>query len=91
MVNNAGITRDATFKKLDKVNWGAVIRTDLDSVFNMTKPVCDGMVERGWGRVINISSVVGSKGGIGQTNYAAAKTGIHASPNRWRSRWRNGA
>ncbi|MGH8789970.1 MAG: acetoacetyl-CoA reductase [Cupriavidus necator] len=77
LINNAGITRDATFKKLDKVNWDAVIRTNLDSVFHMTKPVCDGMVERGWGRIINISSVIGSKGGFGQTNYAAAKAGMH--------------
>ncbi len=77
LVNNAGITRDASFKKLDKVNWDAVIRTNLDSVFNMTKPVCDGMVERGWGRIINVSSIIGSKGGFGQTNYAAAKAGMH--------------
>ncbi len=77
LVNNAGITRDMTLRKLDKVNWDAVIRTNLDSVFNMTKPVCDGMVERGWGRIINISSVNGSKGSVGQTNYAAAKAGMH--------------
>jgi acetoacetyl-CoA reductase len=77
LINNAGITRDASFKKLDKVNWDAVIRTNLDSVFNMTKPVCDGMVERGWGRIINVSSIIGSKGGFGQTNYAAAKAGMH--------------
>jgi acetoacetyl-CoA reductase len=77
LVNNAGITRDASFKKLDKVNWDAVIRTNLDSVFNMTKPVCDGMVERGWGRIINVSSIIGSKGGFGQSNYAAAKAGMH--------------
>jgi acetoacetyl-CoA reductase len=77
LVNNAGITRDMTFKKMDKVNWDAVIRTNLDSVFNMTKPICDGMVERGWGRIINISSVNGSKGAFGQTNYSAAKAGIH--------------
>ncbi|WP_459575074.1 acetoacetyl-CoA reductase [Cupriavidus sp. 8B] len=77
LVNNAGITRDASFKKLDKVNWDVVIRTNLDSMFNMTKPVCDGMVERGWGRIINISSIIGSKGGFGQTNYAAAKAGMH--------------
>jgi acetoacetyl-CoA reductase len=77
LVNNAGITRDAVFRKLDKVNWDAVIRTNLDSVFNMTKPVCDGMVERGWGRIINISSIIGSKGGFGQTSYAAAKAGMH--------------
>ena len=77
LVNNAGITRDASFKKLDKVNWDAVIRTNLDSVFNMTKPVCDDMVERGWGRIVNVSSIIASKGGFGQSNYAAAKAGMH--------------
>ena len=77
LVNNAGITRDMTLRKLDKLNWDAVMRTNLDSIFNMTKPVCEMMVERGWGRVINISSVNGSKGSIGQTNYAAAKAGMH--------------
>ncbi len=77
LVNNAGITRDMTFKKMDKLNWDAVMRTNLDSVFNMTKPVGDGMVERGWGRIINISSVNGQKGAFGQTNYSAAKAGVH--------------
>jgi acetoacetyl-CoA reductase len=77
LVNNAGITRDMTFKKMDKVNWDAVIHTNLDSVFNMTKPVCDGMTDRGWGRIINISSVNGQKGAFGQTNYSAAKAGMH--------------
>jgi len=77
LVNNAGITRDMTFKKMDKANWDAVIKTNLDSVFNMTKPVADGMVERGWGRIINISSVNGQKGAFGQTNYSAAKAGMH--------------
>jgi acetoacetyl-CoA reductase len=77
LVNNAGITRDMTFKKMDKTNWDAVIKTNLDSVFNMTKPVCDGMTERGWGRIINISSVNGQKGAFGQTNYSAAKAGMH--------------
>ncbi|MFT5588813.1 MAG: acetoacetyl-CoA reductase [Bradyrhizobium sp.] len=77
LVNNAGITRDMTFKKMDKPNWDAVIGTNLDSVFNMTKPVCDGMVDRGWGRIINISSVNGQKGAFGQTNYSAAKAGMH--------------
>ncbi|RZI40834.1 acetoacetyl-CoA reductase [Herbaspirillum sp. HC18] len=77
LVNNAGITRDMTFKKMDKVNWDAVIKTNLDSVFNMTKPVCDGMADRGWGRIINISSVNGQKGAFGQTNYSAAKAGMH--------------
>jgi acetoacetyl-CoA reductase len=77
LVNNAGITRDVTFKKMTKVDWDAVLRTNLDSVFNMTKQVMDGMVERGWGRVINVSSVNGQKGAFGQTNYSAAKAGMH--------------
>jgi acetoacetyl-CoA reductase len=77
LVNNAGITRDMTFKRMDKVNWDAVMHANLDSVFNMTKQVCEGMVDRGWGRVINISSVNGQKGAFGQTNYSAAKAGMH--------------
>ena len=77
LVNNAGITRDVTFKKMTKFDWDDVIRTNLDSVFNMTKQVMDGMVERGWGRIINISSVNGQKGAFGQTNYSAAKAGMH--------------
>ena len=77
LVNNAGITRDMTFKKMDKVNWDAVIRTNIDSLFNMSRQVVDGMTERGWGRVINVSSVNGSKGAFGQTNYSAAKAGVH--------------
>ena len=77
LVNNAGITRDTTFKKMDKISWDAVMRTNLDSLFNMTKQVADGMVERGWGRIINVSSVNGSKGAFGQTNYSAAKAGVH--------------
>ncbi|HEY3635325.1 MAG TPA: acetoacetyl-CoA reductase [Caldimonas sp.] len=77
LINNAGITRDMTFKKMDKVNWDAVMRTNLDSLFNMSKQVVDGMVERNWGRVVNVSSVNGSKGAFGQTNYSAAKAGVH--------------
>jgi acetoacetyl-CoA reductase len=77
LVNNAGITRDMTFKKMTKSDWDAVMRTNLDSCFNMTKQVMDGMVERTWGRVINVSSVNGQKGAFGQTNYSAAKAGIH--------------
>ena len=77
LVNNAGITRDMTFRKMTKADWDAVLRTNLDSVFNMTKQVCDGMVERGWGRVVNVSSVNGQKGAFGQTNYSAAKAGMH--------------
>ena len=77
LVNNAGITRDMTFKKMTKADWDAVMHTNLDSCFNMTKQVMDGMVERNWGRVINVSSVNGQKGAFGQTNYSAAKAGIH--------------
>ena len=77
LVNNAGITRDMTFKKMTKADWDAVIHTNLDSCFNMTKQVMDGMMERGWGRIINVSSVNGQKGAFGQTNYAAAKAGMH--------------
>ena len=77
LVNNAGITKDMTFRKMGKADWDAVLKTNLDSVFNMTKHVYDGMMDRGWGRIINVSSVNGSKGAFGQTNYAAAKAGMH--------------
>lgn len=77
LVNNAGITRDGTFKKMNKVDWDMVMRTNLDSLFNLCKPTVDGMVERGWGRVINISSINGQKGQFGQTNYSASKAGMH--------------
>lgn len=77
LVNNAGITRDTTFRKMDQDSWHAVITTNLDSVFNMTKPVIDAMAERNWGRIINVSSVNGQKGAFGQTNYSAAKAGMH--------------
>ncbi|CAB3716566.1 acetoacetyl-CoA reductase [Trinickia soli] len=77
LVNNAGITRDASFKKLEKDGWDAVLSTNLDSVFNMTKQWYEEMTARGWGRIVNISSVIGCKGGFGQTNYAAAKAGMH--------------
>jgi acetoacetyl-CoA reductase len=77
LVNNAGITRDMTFKRMTKADWDAVMSTNLDSVFNMAKQVMDGMVERKWGRVINVSSVNGQKGAFGQTNYSAAKAGMH--------------
>ena len=76
LVNCAGITRDSTFRKMTPESWHAVISTNLDSVFNVTRHVIDGMVERGWGRVINISSVNAVRGQFGQTNYAAAKAGI---------------
>ena len=77
LVNNAGLTRDMTFRKMDRANWDAVMHTNLDSCFNMTKQVCEGMLERGWGRIVNISSVNGQKGAFGQTNYSAAKAGMH--------------
>ncbi|TAN13974.1 MAG: acetoacetyl-CoA reductase [Burkholderiaceae bacterium] len=77
LVNNAGITRDGTLHKMDKSAWDAVLRTDLDSMFNVTKPFLGPMLERGWGRIINISSINGSRGQFGQTNYSAAKAGVH--------------
>jgi len=77
LINNAGITRDTTLRKMTKEDWHAVIETNLDSVFNMTKPVLHGMLENRWGRIINISSVNGQKGAFGQANYAAAKAGLH--------------
>lgn len=76
LVNCAGITRDATLRKMTPEHWHAVLSTNLTSVFNTCKHVIDGMVERGWGRIINISSVNGVKGQFGQTNYAAAKAGV---------------
>ena len=77
LVNNAGITRDGQFRKMSKADWDAVIDTNLNSLFNVTKQVIDGMVERGWGRIVNISSINGQKGQFGQTNYSTAKAGIH--------------
>ena len=77
LVNNAGITRDTTFKRMTPDDWNAVIATNLNGLFNTTKQVLDSMVERGWGRIINISSVNGQRGQFGQTNYSAAKAGIH--------------
>ena len=75
LVNNAGITRDGFFHRMTKEQWSAVIRTNLDSLFNMTRPVIDGMRARSWGRVIVISSINGQKGQMGQVNYSAAKAG----------------
>jgi acetoacetyl-CoA reductase len=76
LVNNAGITRDGWFHKMDHAAWSAVLRTNLDSMFNMTRPVIEGMRERGFGRVVNISSINGQKGQLGQVNYSTAKAGI---------------
>ena len=76
LVNNAGITRDAMLHRMTPQQWKDVIRTDLDSVFNMVQPLINGMRDRNFGRIINISSVNGQKGQIGQSNYASAKAGI---------------
>ena len=76
LVNNAGITRDGYFHKMTPEQWSAVIRVNMDSVFNMTRQVIEGMRSRGWGRIINISSINGQKGQAGQTNYSAAKAGM---------------
>ena len=77
LVNNAGITRDRMFLKMTREDWDAVIDTNLNSMFNVTKQVVPGMIEKGWGRIIQISSVNGEKGQAGQTNYSAAKAGMH--------------
>ena len=77
LVNNAGITKDRMFLKMTRDDWDAVIETNLNSMFNVTKQVVAEMVEKGWGRIINISSVNGEKGQAGQTNYSAAKAGMH--------------
>lgn len=77
LVNNAGVTRDTTFRKMTKDQWDCVLASNLDSLFNVTRNVIGGMLERGFGRVINISSINGEKGQFGQVNYSAAKAGIH--------------
>ncbi|MET0274646.1 MAG: acetoacetyl-CoA reductase [Phenylobacterium sp.] len=76
LVNNAGITRDCVFHRMTSEQWSEVIRVNMDSLFNMTRQVIDGMRDAGWGRIINISSINGQKGQIGQTNYSAAKAGM---------------
>ena len=76
LVNNAGITRDGVFHKMTSEQWSEVIRVNMDSLFNMTRQVIEGMRDRGWGRIINISSINGQKGQMGQTNYSAAKAGM---------------
>jgi acetoacetyl-CoA reductase len=77
LVNCAGITRDTTFKKMSAAQWEEVIGTNLNSVYYVTRPVWNGMLERGFGRIVNISSVNGQRGQFGQTNYSAAKAGMH--------------
>ena len=77
LINNAGITRDRSMRKMSLEDWHAVLGTNLDSVFSMTRPALDAMIEQRWGRIINISSVNGQQGAFGQANYAAAKAGMH--------------
>jgi acetoacetyl-CoA reductase len=77
LVNNAGITRDGLFRKMSVEDWRAVIDTNLNSMFNVTKQVIEDMVAANWGRIVNISSVNGQKGQFGQTNYSTAKAGLH--------------
>lgn len=77
LVNNAGITRDTPFRKMSYEQWNDVIKSNLDSVFNCSRHVINGMINRNWGRIINISSVNGQRGQFGQTNYSAAKAGMH--------------
>jgi len=77
LINNAGITRDGVFTKMTRAQWDEVIDTNLNSLFNVTKQVVEGMAAKGWGRIVNISSVNGQKGQFGQTNYSTAKAGIH--------------
>jgi len=76
LINNAGITRDGFFHKMSAEQWGEVVRTNLDSLFNCTRPVIEGMRARGFGRIVNISSINGQKGQLGQVNYSAAKAGV---------------
>jgi acetoacetyl-CoA reductase len=77
LVNNAGITRDATMRKMMRESWDAVVDTNLGGCFNMCKAVWEGMLDRGFGRIVNIGSINGQAGQYGQVNYAAAKSGIH--------------
>jgi acetoacetyl-CoA reductase len=77
LINNAGITRDTTFHKMTAMQWQEVINTNLNSCFNMTRPVIDGMRSRKWGRIVQIASINGQKGQYGQANYAASKAGMH--------------
>jgi acetoacetyl-CoA reductase len=76
LINNAGITRDGVFHRMNSEQWSEVIRVNMDSLFNMTRQVIEGMREREWGRIVNISSINGQKGQVGQTNYSAAKAGM---------------
>jgi acetoacetyl-CoA reductase len=77
LVNNAGITRDVTLRKMTPEQWREVINSNLDSVYNVTRQVVEGMMAKGWGRIINMSSINGQKGQMGQSNYCATKAGMH--------------
>jgi acetoacetyl-CoA reductase len=77
LINNAGTTRDASLRKMELAQWDEVLSVNLDSVFNLCKQVVEGMCERGFGRIVNISSIIGQTGAFGQSNYAAAKAGMH--------------
>jgi acetoacetyl-CoA reductase len=77
LVNNAGVTRDGLFRKMSREDWQTVINTNLNSLFNVTRQVIQDMLDRGWGRIVSISSVNGQKGQFGQTNYSTAKAGLH--------------
>jgi acetoacetyl-CoA reductase len=77
LVNNAGITKDGMFKKMTKDKWDAVMKINIDSLFNVTKHVVESMTDRGWGRIVNIASINGQKGQLGQTNYTTSKAGMH--------------
>ena len=77
LVNNAGITKDVSFRKMNKDQWDAVMKINVDGMFNVTRQVVEGMMERGWGRIINISSINGQKGQFGQTNYSTSKAAMH--------------
>ena len=77
LINNAGITRDVTLRKMTPEQWREVINSNLDSVYNVSRQVVEGMMARGWGRIINVSSINGQKGQMGQTNYCATKAGMH--------------
>ncbi len=89
LVNNAGITRDTTFHRMTAEQWHEVINTNLNSVFNVTRPVIEGMRKRGWGRVIQISSINGLKGQYGQAITPLPRPACTASPSRWRAKTRH--
>ncbi len=88
LVNNGGITRDTTLKRMSPEQWHDVIETNLTSVFYLTRLVINDMLEKKWGRIVNISSINGEKGQFGQANYSAAKAGMYGFTKRLRRKWR---